>query len=402
MEVNNRWLERTTANYLYLPGVTSNYASAPDSAALSVTGDIDIRCKVALDDWTPSALTALVSKSQTTTQRSYYLAVETNGRLSLYWSPNGSTQLTSTSTVAPTIADGATLWVRVTLDVDNGASGNTATFFTSDDGITWTTLGSPVVTAGTTSIFDATSQLEIGAASGGTAQAARGKFFRAQVLNGIGGTVAFDANFETGITSNLPTTFTESSANAATVTVNYSGTGYRSAGVIASTYVFPGNPNTFKLSSYSMLDFGASDDFTLIAALRPWGTLTNGRHIIFKATATFGYDLFTSATGFSNQIYADPAYPIASQTTTVGNLVSVAGVRNVTSDIVGISVNGAALTTTTDTTTKSLFNVTNLKIGSADGGAYLDFEFVSAAIFRRVLTAAEIATLNSYFQGRVA
>jgi hypothetical protein len=29
-------------------------------------------------------------------------------------------------------------------------------------------------------------------------------------------------------------------------------------------------------------------------------------------------------------------------------------------------------------------------------------EFVSAAVFRKALTAGEIATLNSYFQGRVA
>jgi hypothetical protein len=46
------WLGSTKSafianGYLALPGTSGNYASAPDSAALSITGNIDIRCKVA-------------------------------------------------------------------------------------------------------------------------------------------------------------------------------------------------------------------------------------------------------------------------------------------------------------------------------------------------------------------
>ena len=41
-------------NGLVLSGLFGNYASTPDSAALSITGDIDIKCKVAMADWTPS------------------------------------------------------------------------------------------------------------------------------------------------------------------------------------------------------------------------------------------------------------------------------------------------------------------------------------------------------------
>ena len=43
-----------------------------------------------------------------------------------------------------------------------------------------------------------------------------------------------------------------------------------------------------------------------------------------------------------------------------------------------------------------------LRIGTNQTGTNLyDMEFVSAAIFRKALTAAEIATLNNYYQGRV-
>ena len=54
-------------NTLRLPGLSGNYLSTPDTAATSVTGDIDIRVKVALDDWTPSATQTLDSEVTTAT-----------------------------------------------------------------------------------------------------------------------------------------------------------------------------------------------------------------------------------------------------------------------------------------------------------------------------------------------
>ena len=48
--------------FVYLPGTTANYLSAPDSAALDLTTELDIRCKVAMTDWTPSVDQGLVLK----------------------------------------------------------------------------------------------------------------------------------------------------------------------------------------------------------------------------------------------------------------------------------------------------------------------------------------------------
>ena len=412
MEVNNRWLERTTANYLYLPGVNGNYASSPDSAALDITGDIDLRVKLALDDWTPANQMYLVGKwAASGTSNSYALRI--GGSASgfvpeLLWSTNGSDAIVKGATVAPTITDGSIKWIRATLDVDNGASGNSVQFFTSDDGTTWTQLGTTVTTAGVTSIFSGTGLAEVGSIGAGAVGIARGKFFRAQVLNGIGGTVAFDANFETGITTNLPTTFTESSANAATVTINYSGTGYRSAGVIASTYVFPGATNTFKLSAYSMLDFGATDSFSVVAIVRQWATpATSFARYIGKNISGISNNYGLSPSGTSFQLYG----AIRDNVTEVGGglVTYTAGAVSVlamqidrTGQTITSSVNGAAGTATSISTVGTLSNPGTLKTGVTTGGASQDFEFIAAAIFRRALTAAEIATLNSYFQGRVA
>lgn len=236
---------QNSLGYLYLPGVAGNYASAPDSAALDITGDIDIRCKVALDDWTPSVAPAIISKrSGVSTQFSYLLYLNTNGTLGFGHSPDGTTNLLRSSTVAPTVSDGQTLWIRATLDVDNGAGGHDVKFYTSVDGITWTQLGATVTNAGTTSLFSGTAEVGIGGQFTGTSSLSKGKFYRAQILNGIGGTVAFDADFETAITSlRQRGTFTESSANAATVTINrtnsqlaFGGLAVTTAGATASQF----------------------------------------------------------------------------------------------------------------------------------------------------------------------
>lgn len=79
---------------------------------------------------------------------------------------------------------------RATLDVDNGAGGRSAQFFTSDNGTNWTQLGSTVTAAGTTSIFNSTSKLEIGSQENGL-NPLKGKVYAASIRNGINGTEVF-------------------------------------------------------------------------------------------------------------------------------------------------------------------------------------------------------------------
>lgn len=106
--------------YLDLPGTSGNYASSPDSAALSITSDIDIRVKVAMDDWTPAALCRLMSKSNTGSGTiSYILSVisatqGTAGCLRLTLSSDGTNTTAATSSVATGVTDGAVKWVRAT------------------------------------------------------------------------------------------------------------------------------------------------------------------------------------------------------------------------------------------------------------------------------------------------
>lgn len=231
------WADKSgnsSTNVLCLNGVAGNYASAPDSAPLSITGDITLIAQAMLTDWTPGTAMCLIGKEAGDPQRSYWMEIDTGGTISISWTTTGSiaSVLTMTSTVAITVTDLASKWVQATLDVDNGSGSRVAKFYVSDDGVTWVQLGTTVTTAGATSIADTTAVLSVGArGSGGGQRMVTGNIMRARILNGYdgAGSVVFDANFATA--AKLATSFTESSSNAATVTINTSGaTGARISG----------------------------------------------------------------------------------------------------------------------------------------------------------------------------
>lgn len=203
------------APYLALSGSSGSYASTPDASPVSITGDIDIRVKANLADWTPSAAQDLVSKYGQAGNKSFRFYVDTDGTLNLATTAAGTTMLTATSTAAPTVSNAADLWVRTTLDCDNGSSQHVVKFYTSADGVTWTQLGSTVTVATANSIFDGTAPLEIGSNTGGTANNLAGRIYRVILMSGIAGTTVFDADF----TTQAGEYFQESSSYAAWVTV---------------------------------------------------------------------------------------------------------------------------------------------------------------------------------------
>jgi hypothetical protein len=196
---------RLSTNYaplpaLYLPGTSGNYASTPDSASLSITGDVEIVVRVAATDWTPAAEGAFAGKYSTSgDQRSYAFGVYTDGTLWARFSSDGLTPSWGTvlSTVAPGLTDDSGYWLKLTLDVDNGAAGSTARFYQAPDSIaeptSWTQVGADrVVATGGISLADTTAPLEIGSIAGGTQLLFAGKVRRVIVRNGIGGTVVAD------------------------------------------------------------------------------------------------------------------------------------------------------------------------------------------------------------------
>ncbi|MFD3802651.1 hypothetical protein ACFWTC_03260 [Streptomyces sp. NPDC058619] len=188
----------TGTPFLDLTASTEQRASTVDHASLDITGDIDVRFEGRLDDWSPYVTTSLMGKwLESTDQRSWRLLLY-RGCLQLAWSTSGTSGAvqSSTSTARLNAAPGAPLAVRATLDVNNGAAGRTVTFYTSDSlSGTWTQLGDPVVTSGTTSIFNSTASVDVGHLTLGDTPGCTGRVHAVEVRNGIGGSAVANPVF---------------------------------------------------------------------------------------------------------------------------------------------------------------------------------------------------------------
>ncbi|MFG2976308.1 hypothetical protein ACGFYY_25410 [Streptomyces sp. NPDC048331] len=183
---------------LVLPSAVFARAQTSDAPVLDFTGDIDIRADVTPAYWQGQRGEGgwdLVGKWGTSPSNSWSLIVTEAGCLSLVWTEDGFTELTATS-----LPLGFEPWqraaVRVTLDVNNGASGRTIVFYTSDTITgTWTQLGDPVVQAGATSINSGIAPLRVGDFIYGSTRGNARIINAIEVRSGIGGTVVANPVF---------------------------------------------------------------------------------------------------------------------------------------------------------------------------------------------------------------
>lgn len=136
---------------------------------------------MALTDWTPAGIPAIASRYGGAGNLGWWFVVNTNGTLGLRWSSDGTAFTDATSTVAPTVADGAALWVRAPLPLSN----SNVKFYTSTDGTTWTQLGTTVVlnADAATTLFASTWQYEVGTRSAG-AYLLNGKVYEVRICAG--------------------------------------------------------------------------------------------------------------------------------------------------------------------------------------------------------------------------
>lgn len=232
-------------NYLSLDGAGFDYANTPNAAANRITGDLEIIAYIAADNYAPAGATDIISKRGNLIDIAYAFSI-VGGNLNLTWSTTGSfiNGQSRTSTATIPAAAGQAIWVRVTLDVNDGSGNNVVTFYTSQNpygtalaNIAWTMLGSAITTAGTTSIFGSVADLEAGARTAGGAALFAGKIFKAYLYNGLvanSGTLAASmvANDTTvGSPSWVSALTGETWTNQGTATI--AGTAFVGAGVIS-------------------------------------------------------------------------------------------------------------------------------------------------------------------------
>ncbi len=194
---------KRVATFVNLPGASGDFISTPDSAATSITSDIDLRWYGSLNDWTPPTDDrALISKWLIAgNQKSYLFRVTvTTGVLALFLSGDGAAQINAISTAATGFVDGTQHGVRVTL---NNTTDIVQFFTRNDNNIQsnsgWTQLGGDRSIA-VTGIFDSSTEVTIGGRNSGTDDILAGNVRRAIIKNGINGTTVADFNAENGFT----------------------------------------------------------------------------------------------------------------------------------------------------------------------------------------------------------
>lgn len=211
------------ATYLATEGFSGDEATAPDTAATSVVGDIDIRVDVTLSNWRELNGSAFAGKYNTAgDQRSwaFYLSGGIAGELGYSWSTAGTlaTTVAVTSTKPLPAPASGRMSVRVTHDVNDGAGDNVVRFYHADSmSGPWIQLGDPVTSAGTTSIFNSTAELEVGDSVNLSNWPLSGRVHKFELRNGIDGTVVANPDFTTQTPGDTSFADTASPANTWTL-----------------------------------------------------------------------------------------------------------------------------------------------------------------------------------------
>lgn len=144
----------------------------------SASSDLTVIAEVDLMGGSPSSQFAIAAKFGGAGARSWRLELTTGNALFFEHSNDGTAQINRTSSaLSAGVLNGGRVFLRVQLDIDNGATGNTCTFSYSYDRSTWTTIGSADTKAGTTTLFDTATTLQFIGRGGGSISSL-GKDFR--------------------------------------------------------------------------------------------------------------------------------------------------------------------------------------------------------------------------------
>lgn len=171
-------------------GVKGRYQPAADVG--DWTTDLDLRAKISMDNWNSGTQQSIISRLNSTNGQKAFNFYQFFGTLRLDVSVDGSATSTATSSIAPTVSAGQTIWVRSTYTSADGS----VRFYTGTDGVNWTQLGTTIASGVTGVLFKpASKDYEIGSMNGvassgaGSSQLLTGNIYAVQIRDGIGGPV---------------------------------------------------------------------------------------------------------------------------------------------------------------------------------------------------------------------
>lgn len=221
-------------NRLSLPGDSSvsggNRAETPDNVAMDVlVGDLDLRVDIRRDSFTdgPTQFSqqTILTKTNGFPDRVFDWAFSSFGTFVVtVYRDDGQGFGFAIAEFMPYWLDGRRLWIRCTVQLDDGSGNRVAIFYYSetwdgvsaDDGETWIEVGRDTDAGVISPALNTGSDMELGSSSFNAFSRLRADVFRAQVRDGIDGTIVWDPDFEAEAPGT--TSFTED-ANALTVDI---------------------------------------------------------------------------------------------------------------------------------------------------------------------------------------
>lgn len=369
---------------VYFPGSASNNITAPDSAGLSQTGTFAIAVEVAPVDYTPAARQVLLGK-WTSGQRSYLFSLRDTGVLAFALSADGTNAAVDVNSTAVTgLTDGSYKWLGV---YRNGTTGDVM-FFTSNDGENWTQLGT-TVSASSAAAFDGTGVVEIGSQTSGTENNFNGRVRRARIYSDQFTTQV--ASFEASGLVEPYASYTDAQANV--WTLNRSSTGRKLAVVDRDLFLL-GTDDYFETDDHPLLDMGANQQFTAVGLFRLYGA-TSGYLVAKNPNTVNAWGAPIQASNALRALLDTGGSTVTSDTAASAWSNGVVFLGGMVRDSAGIyaTVNGL-VNSTKAAAQGDTNNAVGFRIGARTGGAYLDGEFIAAAIFREALSAADLVRLK--------
>lgn len=401
------WCPWTTATYVYGPGATE-YCSMPDSVVTSVTGDIDVTVRCTPDAVAAVTYTLTAKTLNTGNQRSWAFEIS-SGVLGFGVSLLGLDPLTTDNVSPSTLASagfvlGQTCWLRI---YRIAATGVTSFFYHADQETepalaSYTSLGTSTKISG--AMFDSSNGITCFGINNGSARPYAGRIYRVIVRSGVDGAPVADINFDV-ITSSGATSFIEQ-ANGATVTINRPTSGKKAAIVATQPILLFGTDDYGETPDNPLLDFAATDDFTIGVCLREWATPVSNRVLMGKrsssgagwtlrgeGTTYAGVGVITDGTNNANGTSPAAASGVrASYVSTINR-----GTQRIITYAQGVAGSSADLTTV-----GSLVNSIPLDIMRRPtvGTDYADGEGFCWFVDRRVWSPQEITVWDTYVRNR--
>ncbi|AGO47586.1 structural protein [Cellulophaga phage phi17:2_18] len=178
-------LEKATGMYCSLDYENNNF---------DIDDDLEISIKFSIDDFSAGNEGVLVSRFGS--PRSWAIALNSSKIPYFWYSTDGSTLVGSAASTGATeplpTLNGEVVYLKMTIDVDNGASGNDINwYYSTNDGATWIKLGNTITRSGTTTVFNGTSDIII---NGRGTPPWDMNFYKLIVRNGINGEVIASPN----------------------------------------------------------------------------------------------------------------------------------------------------------------------------------------------------------------